>query len=137
MKANQPNLLKGFGGTLQLTDRWARYLLSKAIRWVKRKGTTGKVAPPPLLLLEEKYSFQRDIAQAFFDHQIPKRLVFNLDQTPLNYVSPGKYSFAPVGSKHVPIKGVDDKRQITATFAVNASGEFFPMQLIYQGKTKK
>ena len=137
VKANEPNLLKEFGGTLELTDRWARYLLSKAMRWVKRKGTTGKVAPPPLLLMEEKYSYQRDIAQAVFDHQIPKRLVFNLDQTPLNYISPGKYSFAPGGSKHVPIKGVDDKRQITATFAVNAAGEFFPMQLIYQGKTKR
>ena len=137
VRANKPNLLKEFGGTLELTDRWASYLLSKTMRWVKRKGTTGKVAPPPLLLKEEKFSFQRDIAQAVYDHKIPKRLVFNLDQTPLNYISPGKYSFAPGGSKHVPIKGVDDKRQITATFAVNAAGEFFPMQLIYQGKTKR
>ena len=28
-------------------------------------------------------------------------------------------------SKHVPVKGVDDKRQITATFIVSAVGEFF------------
>ena len=137
VKANQPNLLKEFGGGLVLTDRWARHLLSKSIKWVKRKGTTGKVAPSPLLFREEKLSYQRDIAQAVHDHNIPKRLVFNLDQTPLNYISPGKYSFAPQGSKHVPIKGVDDKRQITATFTVNAAGEFFPMQLIYQGKTKR
>ena len=41
------------------------------------------------------------------------------------------------GAKHVPIKGVDDKRQITATFAVSASGEFLPMQLIYAGETKR
>lgn len=56
VKANQPNLLKEFGGTLQLTDRWARYLLSKAMRWVKRKGTTGKVIiiyfGPPILSSE-------------------------------------------------------------------------------------
>ena len=40
-------------------------------------------------------------------------------------------------AKHVPIKGVDDKRQITATFAVSASGDFLPMQLIYAEKTKR
>ena len=41
------------------------------------------------------------------------------------------------GAKHVPIKGVDDKPQITATFAVNASDDFLPMQLIYAGETKR
>ena len=70
-------------------------------------------------------------------HDIPSYLVLNIDQTPLSYVSPGKYSFSFKGSKHVPIKGVDDKRQITATFAVSSTGEFLPMQLIYGGKTKR
>ena len=41
------------------------------------------------------------------------------------------------GGKHVPIKGVNDKRQITATFAVSASGDFLPMQLIYAGEMKR
>ena len=40
-------------------------------------------------------------------------------------------------AKHVPIKGVDDKQQITATFAVSGSGDFLPMQLIYAGETKR
>ena len=64
-------------------------------------------------------------------------LVLNLDQTPLSDVSPGKYTFGLKGSKAVPTKGVDDKRQITATFAVTASGSFLPIQLIYSGKTKR
>ena len=119
-----------------LTERWARDLLMK-IGWSKRKGTTGKVVPPALLLKEELFSFQRDIAQAVYDHDIPKRLIFNIDQTPLSYVSPGKCTFHAKGAPHVPIKGVDDKRQITATFMVNAAGEFFSMQLIYTGITKR
>ena len=41
------------------------------------------------------------------------------------------------GSENVPIKGMDDKRQITATFAVSATGEFLPIQVISQGKTKR
>ena len=38
--------------------------------------------------------------------------------------------------KNIPIKGVDDKSQITATFAISATGVFLPVQLIYPGKTK-
>ena len=55
---------------------------------------------------------------------------------PPSYVSPGKYTIDLKGSKTVPIKGVDDKRQITATFTVTASGSFLPIQLTYSGKTK-
>ena len=35
----------------------------------------------------------------------------------------------------VPIKGLTDKRNITLTFTISFSGEFLPMQIIYQGKT--
>ena len=39
--------------------------------------------------------------------------------------------------KTVPIKGIDEKRQITATFAISISGEFLSIQVIYEGKTKR
>ena len=48
-----------------------------------------------------------------------------------------KYTFSFKGTKNVPIKGIDDKRQITATFAVSLTGKFLPIQLIYKGKTKR
>ena len=35
------------------------------------------------------------------------------------------------------MKDVDDKRQIIASFAISATGEFLPMQLIYPDKTKR
>ena len=104
---------------------------------MKRKGTTGKVEPCSTFSEEEIFTFQRAIAKAVSDHGIPMELVLNLDQTPLSYVSPGKYTFDLKGSKTVLIKGVDDKRQITATFTVTASGSFLPIQLIYSGKTKR
>jgi len=136
VKANEPGLLKEHGGHLVLTEDWARHLL-KSMEWVKRKGTTGKVEPSDKFLEEEKFSYQREISKVVTDNDIPLDLVLNLDQTPLSYVSPGKYTFCLKGSKTVPIKGVDDKRQITATFTVSASGAFLPIQLIYQGKTKR
>ena len=55
-----------------------------------------------------------------FNNDIPPELVINLDQTSLSYVTPGKYTFSFKGAKNVPIKVVDDKGQITATFAVSS-----------------
>ena len=83
---------------------------------MKRKGTTGKVEPCLKFLEEEKFKFQRTISKFVSDDDIPLELMLNLDQTPLSYVSPGKYTFDLKGSKTVPVKGVNDKRQITATF---------------------
>ena len=125
--------MKEFVGSLDLTDRWAIDVL-KQLKWSKRKGITGKVDPSPQFLAEEKFTFQRTISTAILEHDIPAPLVVNLDQTPLSYVSPGKHTFSFKGTKNVPIKGVDDNRQITATFAVSLTEKFLPIQLIYKGK---
>ena len=109
--------MKEFGGHLQLTDDWARHLL-KLMEWVKRKRTTGKVDPLEKFLQEGKFSYQREISRVLLKHDVPLDLVLNLDQTPLSYVSPGKYTFCLKRSTTLPIIGVDDKRQITATFTV-------------------
>ena len=89
VRANDPSLLKEFGGSAELSEGWARRLLAK-LNWCKRKATTGKVEPPPQYLAEEKNSFQREISTAVFNNVIPPELVINLDQTPLLYVTPGK-----------------------------------------------
>ena len=136
LKVNEPNTLSEFGGIITLTEDWARGIL-RSMDWVKRKATTGKVEPFTQFLAEEKFTFQKAISTYVYDHDIPTDLIINLDQTPLSNVSPGKYTFNMKGVKHVPIKGVDDKRQITTTFAVSASGDFLPMQLIYAGETKR
>ena len=132
VKANEPDLLKEHGGHLELTEDWARHLL-KSMERVKRKGTTGKVESSEKFLQEEKFPYQREISRVILNHDILLDLVLNLDQTLLSYVSPGKYTFCLKGTTTVPIKGVDDKRQITAKFTVSVSG----VQLIYQGKTKR
>ena len=33
--------------------------------------------------------------------------------------------------------GIDDKRQITAVFGASLSGDFLPLQLVYEGKTTR
>ena len=105
------------------------------MEWSKRKGTTGKIEPSKQFLLKEKLTFQWRIASILAEHDFPKELILNLDQTPLSYISPGKYTFNPKDAKTVPIKGIDDKRQITVTFTVSVTGKFLLIQLIYEGKT--
>ena len=39
------------------------------------------------------------------------------------------------GSKHVEIKGLEDKRQITGVFCSSMVEEFLPIQLVYKGRT--
>ena len=136
LKASNPNSLSEFGRNVILTDMRARDVL-KSMDWVKHKGTKGKVEPSKQLLAEEKFTFRMSISKVVCEHDIPSELIINLDQTPLSYISHGKYTFNTKGAKSVPVKEIDDKRQITATFAVPAVGDFLPMQLIYAGNTKR
>ena len=85
---------------------------------------------------ECKLSFLTDIDKCINKHNIPPELVLNADQTPSSYVSVGRMTMAEKNSKSVPIKGLTDKRNITLTFVISLAGEFLPMQVIYQGKTK-
>ena len=105
--------------------------------FLKGKGTTGKTEPSQQFLLEEKLTFQKKISGVIFYHDIPKELIVNFGQTPLSFVSPGKCTFDVKGVKTVPIKDIDDKRQITATFAISVSGEFLRIQVMYEGKTTR
>ena len=134
--STKPGLLKENGGSITLTDRWARNTL-KSMSMVKLRGTTAKCKIPELLYEETKFTFQRNISTKVREFNIPPSLVINLDQTPLSYVTCEKYTFEALGSKTVPIASSDDKRAITGTFACSADGRFLPKQLIYKGKTKQ
>ena len=70
VRANNPNLLKEYGGDIMLTDKLARGVLEK-LTWSKLKGTTGKVDPSPQFLAEEKFTFRRNISALVSKHDIP------------------------------------------------------------------
>ena len=84
IRANNPDILKEFGGTVELTDRRAKGILTK-LNWSKRKGTTGKVEPSAQFLTEEEITFQRAISAVVSCHDIPDSLALTIDQTPLAY----------------------------------------------------
>ena len=90
----------------------------------------------PRGLFEEcKLTFLSDINKAINEHKIPPELVLNADQTPCSNVSVGKMTMAPRNSSSVPVKRLTDKRSITLTFVISLSGNFLPVQIIYQWKS--
>ena len=64
VKANE-HVLREYGRNHELTDDWTRDFSKSA---------------------------DYEISRVVLDHDISLDLVFNLDQIPLSYVSPGKYS---------------------------------------------
>ena len=134
--ATTPSALVENGGSIHLTEKWARGVLA-SLNFVKRRSTTAKRKISDILYEEIKFRFQVDISILVREHNIPSSLVINLDQTPLSYVCNGRYTFDTRGISSVPIANSDDKRAITATFACSAAGHFLDIQLIYKGKTER
>ena len=105
--------------------------------YVRRLATTGKVEISEKLKAEIETVYLYGIVQKINDHKIPSSMIINLDQTPSKFVPGCNKTLAQKGCKSVPIAGSTDKRMITATFSITLTGEFLPIQLIYDGKTNK
>ncbi|KAK3084172.1 hypothetical protein FSP39_009403 [Pinctada imbricata] len=88
-------------------------------------------------LEKEKEKFLNDVNSKIEHNDIPCKLVINRNKTGINIVPVSQWTMAVEGAKRVEIQGIDDKRQITGTFAGSMDGVFLPMQLIYGGKTDK
>ena len=127
--------LAEYGGHVTLTVSWARSVL-KRLNFTKRRATT-KCGIPPQVFQQVKTQFLQDIIDIVAMEEIPPQLIFNWDQTGLHLVPTSNWTMANKGSKRVEMKGIEDKRQITAVFCGTLCGEFLPLQLIYKGKTER
>ena len=67
-------------------------------------------------------------------HSNPDRLILNFDPTPLSYVYASNHTLHQKGASSVPLLGKGKQKRITGTFTMIKSGDFLPMQLIYEGK---
>lgn len=81
-----------------------------------------------------KAQFLADIRTVVSLEGIPAELIINWDQTGIKFVPVSCWTHEKKGSTQVEIAGVEDKRQITATFVGTMSGQFLPAQIIYGGK---
>ena len=122
-------------GSFQPSRGWIQSIYRRC-NFTRCSGTTTQPPVPRGLYEECKLTFLTDIGNCIKQYNIPPELVLNADQTPSSYVSVGRMTMAARNSQLVPIKGLTDKRNITLTFTISLAGDFLPMQVIYQGKTK-
>ena len=69
--------------------------------------------------------------------EIPGDMIVNFDQTGIHYIPVMPWTMEKEGVKRVETIAKDDKQQVTAVFAGTYTGNVFPPQLIYQGKTPR
>ena len=98
-------------------------------------ATIAKIPIALVLLSETKLDLQHKIKELQAWHKISEDLIINFDQTPLPYVCTGKHTSHTQGASNIPLVRKGKKKQITGTFTITMSGQFLPMQLIYQGTT--
>jgi hypothetical protein len=130
------NMLAHNGGHIAITKTWAKSLMQR-MGFVKRRATTrSKVSIEDFQ--ERKDQFLIDVKTIVTLEEVPLELIINWDQTAMHYIPvSASWTMEAEGSRRVDINGIDDKRQITAVFACSMDGSFFPMQLVYQGKSQK
>lgn len=130
------SLLTEFGGHITLSRHWAYHLLDR-MNFVRRKATTSKSKYKPADFAEVKEQFLNDVVSIVTMEEIPPELVLNWDQTGIHLVPVSPWTMDQAGSKRVEINGISSKQQITAVFCGSLTGDFLPVQLIYQGKTSR
>ena len=107
-----------------------------AEKMTSRMATTAKISIAPALINEKKLDFQQKI-KSLQAWKIPEDLIINFDQTALPYVCTRKRTYHIQGASNVPLVGRGKKKQITGTFTITMTGQFLPLQLIYQGTTDR
>ena len=129
------NLLANNGGYITITKDWAKALLSRMGFVKRRASTSAKISPQAFDELKKQFLFD---AKCLIDmEEIPDSSVINWDQTGIQYVPVSSWTMEKFGMKRVEIKGLKDKRLITAVFAATKDGYFLPPQIIYKGKTNR
>ena len=128
--------LKQYGGSIVTERSWAKSLLTR-MKFTKCKGSTAAKLPLAEFENIKKYSYLEKIKAFVVDHGIVPQMVINWDQTALRLVPHSDWTMEERGTKKITIKGLDDKREITALLAITLSRELLPPQLLYQGKSDR
>ena len=132
VRAKYPELYKRF----RFTRVWCRWWFGRTFDWTYKRGSTSGQKLPADWEVQCAAMVQRVSAIAA-EHSIRHPcFIINWDQTSCILVPAGKYTYANVKSKQVPIVGKDEKRQITAVVASTLEGEMLPLQLIFTGQDK-
>jgi len=100
----------------------------------RRANSTCKVNPIKFDEIKQQYLIDCAVVEM---ENVPPSLTVNWDHAATKIVPSSQWTMEKRGTKRVEIAAINDKRQITAIFACTLSGNFLPIQLIYQGTTPK
>ena len=64
-------------------------------------------------------------------------MVINIDQTAIRLVPSSAWTMDERGTNRISLKGLDDKREITALLVDTLYGTLLPPQLLFEGKTDR
>ena len=131
---NRYALLK-YGGHIELGRPWAISILQRMGSVQRRGSTQTKAKLSDQQVSQMKHTYLTQVSGMVKVHKIPSELVINWDQAGVNLIPSQNWTMEQLGSSHVEIAGINDKRQITLTLAGSMSGELLPLRLVYQGKT--
>ena len=106
-------LLQEYGGHIAIEKSWARSMLIR-MNFVKRKGTNSAKLPPDFEKV--KSDFLERVKKAVLENQIFPQMVINWDQTAVRLVPYSDWMMEEQGSNKISIKGLNDKREITAPY---------------------
>jgi len=106
------------------------------MNFTKRRVST-KCGNPSVNIEDIRREFLAEIVEAVELDDVPPELIFNWDQTAILLVPSAQWTMDKKGRKRVPIAGHNDKRQVTAVMCGSLTGEVLPIQMIYEGKTKR
>ena len=76
------------------SSRWVKSLFAR-MNFVKKKKTSSKVDIPDKARKEIQFLFLHEIVTKVEKHNIPPKLILNIDQTLLKYVPIGNETLAP------------------------------------------
>jgi DDE superfamily endonuclease len=124
------------GSTFRASESFVRKWLHDTLDWSRRKGTQAAHKLPDNWEDQcEQSTFRK--AYSIKEENIAAKLWVNSDQTQGVYAPGDKMTWAPKGSKQVPVHGAEEKRAFTLMVSVASDGTVLPMQAIYTGKTER
>ena len=106
------------------------------MNFTQRRATT-KSNPPIGNLMEIKRSFLTEVLETVGMNDIPPELILNWNQIGINLVPTTIWTMDKKEKKRIAIEGHQDSKQITTVLCGSLVGELLPLQLIYDGKTKR
>jgi len=109
-----------------------RKSLLKHMKFTKRRAST-KSTNHTRDVKEVQRKSLGGLIEAVELNDVPLKLILNWDQTRIL----SKWTMDKKDRKRIPIVGNGDKRQITAVMCSALTGEVLPIQLVYEGKTKR